>query len=161
MVEERETKQTFLKIKWEIVFWKTEFSNTIYALNVLLTTKQPKNDFLIKKRQLEMHSIISKKFQRSLNSFWLFYIFCLFHSFFYHLFTKSHAQGKIISNICIVYCILWVFTYCYSQQMIHDALRDLIPFLQFKKREKKNPWRSVNFSKVAGRSCGWKIPDSH
>ena len=29
------------------------------------------------------------------------------------------------------------------------ALRDLVPFLQFKKRE-KHPWGSVNFSKVAG-----------
>ena len=31
---------------------------------------------------------------------------------------------------------------------ICDALHDLVPFAQFKKRE-KNPWRSVNFSKVA------------
>ena len=30
-----------------------------------------------------------------------------------------------------------------------DALRDLVPFVQFKRRE-KHPWRSVNFSKVAG-----------
>ena len=29
------------------------------------------------------------------------------------------------------------------------ALRDLVPFVQFKKRE-KHPWRSVTFSKVAG-----------
>ena len=29
------------------------------------------------------------------------------------------------------------------------ALRDLVPFVQFKKRE-KHPWRSVNYSKVAG-----------
>ena len=29
------------------------------------------------------------------------------------------------------------------------ALRDLAPFVQFKKRE-KHPWRSVTFSKVAG-----------
>ena len=28
------------------------------------------------------------------------------------------------------------------------ALRDLVPFVQFKKRE-KHPWKSVNFSKVA------------
>ena len=28
-----------------------------------------------------------------------------------------------------------------------DALRDLVPFVQFKKRE-KHPWRSVTFSKV-------------
>ena len=30
-----------------------------------------------------------------------------------------------------------------------DALRDLVSFVQFKKRE-KHPWRSVTFSKVAG-----------
>ena len=32
---------------------------------------------------------------------------------------------------------------------IWDALRDLVPFVQIKKR-KKHPWRSVTFSKVAG-----------
>ena len=30
-----------------------------------------------------------------------------------------------------------------------DAFRDLIPFVQFEKRE-KDPWRSVTFYKVAG-----------
>ena len=34
---------------------------------------------------------------------------------------------------------------------ICDALRDLVQFVQFKKR-KKHPWRSVTFSKVAGLS---------
>ena len=32
---------------------------------------------------------------------------------------------------------------------ICDALRDYVPFVQFKKRE-KHPWRSVTFNKVAG-----------
>ena len=32
---------------------------------------------------------------------------------------------------------------------IFDALRDLVPFVQLKKREKR-PWRSVAFNKVAG-----------
>ena len=32
---------------------------------------------------------------------------------------------------------------------ICDALRDFVPFVQFKKRE-KHPWRSVTFNKVAG-----------
>ena len=36
-----------------------------------------------------------------------------------------------------------------SCKFICDALRDLVPFVQFKKRE-KHPWRSVNFSKDAG-----------
>ena len=31
----------------------------------------------------------------------------------------------------------------------YGALRDLLPFAQFKKRE-KHPWRSANFRKVAG-----------
>ena len=31
---------------------------------------------------------------------------------------------------------------------ICDVLRDLVPFVQFKKRE-KHPWKSVTFSKVA------------
>ena len=30
-----------------------------------------------------------------------------------------------------------------------DALRDLVPFVQIKKRE-KHPWRSITISKVAG-----------
>ena len=30
-----------------------------------------------------------------------------------------------------------------------DALRDLVPLVQFKKRE-KHPWKSVTFSKIAG-----------
>ena len=34
---------------------------------------------------------------------------------------------------------------------IWGALHDLVPFVQFKKRE-KHPWRSVTFSKVAGLS---------
>ena len=33
--------------------------------------------------------------------------------------------------------------------LICDALRDLVQFVQFKKRE-KHPWRSFNFSKVVG-----------
>ena len=32
---------------------------------------------------------------------------------------------------------------------VSDALRNLVPFVQFKKRE-RHPWRSVTFSKVAG-----------
>ena len=35
-----------------------------------------------------------------------------------------------------------------------DALRDLVPFVQFKKRE-KHPWRSVTFSKVLGFACNF------
>ena len=45
-------------------------------------------------------------------------------------------------NLFSIICINYKWHIC-------DALRDLIPFVQFKKRE-KHPWRSVNFSKVAG-----------
>ena len=38
----------------------------------------------------------------------------------------------------------------YLFKSLCDALRDLVPFIQFKKRE-KHPWRSVTFSKVACR----------
>ena len=34
-------------------------------------------------------------------------------------------------------------------QLVPGALCDLVAFVQFKKHE-KHPWRSVNFSKVAG-----------
>ena len=42
----------------------------------------------------------------------------------------------------------WVF---FTFLKLHkcDALRDFVPLVQCKKRE-KHPWRSVNFSKVAG-----------
>ena len=39
-------------------------------------------------------------------------------------------------------------------QMRSDALRNLVPSAQFKKREKE-PWRSVTFGKVAGFSEGF------
>ena len=37
----------------------------------------------------------------------------------------------------------------FSGNSIRDALRDLVPFVQFRKR-KKHPWRSATFSKVTG-----------
>ena len=40
-----------------------------------------------------------------------------------------------------------LFFYVYIH--ICNALRDLLPFVQFKKRE-GHPWRNVTFSKVAG-----------
>ena len=38
-----------------------------------------------------------------------------------------------------------------NQTFIRDALRDLLPFVQFKKHEKKT-WESDNFRKVASSS---------
>ena len=40
--------------------------------------------------------------------------------------------------------ILWI-----AERKKCDYLRDLLPFVQFKKRE-KHPWRSISFSKVTG-----------
>ena len=37
----------------------------------------------------------------------------------------------------------------FISEIICDLLRDLVPFVQFKKREEYS-WRSVTFSKVAG-----------
>ena len=45
--------------------------------------------------------------------------------------------------------LLWENLQNTSFTQICDALRDLVPFVQFKKRE-KHPWRSVTFRKVAG-----------
>ena len=36
-------------------------------------------------------------------------------------------------------------------EFVRDALRDLVPFIQFKKHE-KHPWGSVTFNEVVGRS---------
>ena len=37
----------------------------------------------------------------------------------------------------------------HDSNVFPSALRDLVPFVQFKKRE-KHPWRNTNFKKVAG-----------
>ena len=42
-----------------------------------------------------------------------------------------------------------------EDKTIRGALRDLVPFVQFKKRE-KHPWRGVNFSKIAGFSTTYE-----
>ena len=66
----------------------------------------------------------------------------------------------------------WFLTYaheihCSKQESILSfldaicgALRDLVPLVQFKKRE-KHPWRSFNFSKVAGFKPGRKLNVHH
>ena len=43
----------------------------------------------------------------------------------------------------------YVKFFIFSKYVIYDVLRDLVPFVQFKKSE-KHPWRSVTLSKVAG-----------
>ena len=58
------------------------------------------------------------------------------------LFKKKKKKKKMIFNSMIKL----KFTYC---PLICDALRDLVPSVQFKKRG-KHQWRSVTFSKVGG-----------
>ena len=56
----------------------------------------------------------------------------------------------VIQNIILPFeCFEKAVMFCYSKMLKCGALHDLVPFVQFKKRE-KHPWRSVNFSKVAG-----------
>ena len=48
-----------------------------------------------------------------------------------------------------VFEIIFEFRFLLVSGKICGALRNLVPFVQFKKRE-NHPLRSVNFSKVAG-----------
>ena len=61
------------------------------------------------------------------------------HKTMHVLITSNQVVQFIIRNLTEPFFI------CYS---ICDALRDLVPYVQFKKRE-KHSWRSVTFSKVA------------
>ena len=83
----------------------------------------------------------------------MFFKFCCFFSYLFVLLTffllnemksKYLARKKQFNSIRFehYYEKSWE-----STQDICDALRDLVPFVQFKKCE-KHPWRSVNFSKV-------------
>ena len=57
-------------------------------------------------------------------------LFCL------HSWSQQYISKKKLP--CLIFAL---------GNQICDALHDLVPFAQFKKRE-KHPWRSVNFSKV-------------
>ena len=59
-----------------------------------------------------------------------------------NLFQRDDSKNKIL---------FWptLFFFKGNSKAICGALRDLAPFVQFKKRE-KHPWRSVTFSKVPG-----------
>ena len=47
-------------------------------------------------------------------------------------------------EMCVFNCFLKIL-----ESVICDALRDLVPFVQFEKAEEE-PWKSVTFRKVAG-----------
>ena len=57
-------------------------------------------------------------------------------------------ENRVVSSYLFLF-ICFVLFETKSHRIICDALRDLVPFVQFKKRE-KYPWRSNSFSKVAG-----------
>ena len=94
----------------------------------------------------------------------------LYNPLFHHNFRRSHPEvfckklvlrnfakftGKHLCQSCKPHQLYWlwlnfirlivIFTQCDIFRNIYDALRDLLPFLQFKKRE-KHPWRAVAFS---------------
>ena len=63
--------------------------------------------------------------------------------------AKKYMKCKKCKNAGIAKQSKWVIGILVRRIYKCGPLRDLVPFVQFKKRE-KHPWRSVNFSKVAG-----------
>ena len=61
--------------------------------------------------------------------------------------TQLKGIARYFSLTIAISKILFYPTTC--QTFIWAALLDLVPFVQFEKRE-NHPWRSVTFSKVAG-----------
>ena len=61
---------------------------------------------------------------------------------------KDLMIWNMLHDLQLVLFLTKVF-FLLKTKKICDALRDLVPFGQFKKRE-KHPWRSVTYSKVAG-----------
>ena len=67
------------------------------------------------------------------------------YAIWYHLYNSKNVKnthGGVLLLVKLQAQKLCVIHIC-------DALRNLVLFVQFKKRE-KNPWRSATFSKVAG-----------
>ena len=67
-------------------------------------------------------------------------------------FTLTHGQAQVVREFNMNTDVLVEkpsTLSIISQRAICDALCDLVPFAQFKKRE-KHLWRSVAFRKVAG-----------
>ena len=57
-----------------------------------------------------------------------------------------HKSYILLLNVLFTFNLLPVFGEYFDCSKC-DALHDLVPFVQFKKRE-KHPWRSVNFTKI-------------
>ena len=69
---------------------------------------------------------------------------------FYKIFPNKNISKLHYTHLHIIYTENSTpFEEVLTRDEICDALRDLVPCVQFKTRE-KHPWRSVNFSRVAG-----------
>ena len=67
----------------------------------------------------------------------------------YKMYVCVNTQRKFqFQNVCLI-MKNFMFMRAGFSNSIYDVLRDLVPFVQFKKREKR-PWKSVTFSKVTG-----------
>ena len=58
------------------------------------------------------------------------------------------ALGVLLTQQILLFEHLSRITLSLAVNFQSDALRDLVPIEQFKKRE-KHPWRSITFSKVS------------
>ena len=59
-------------------------------------------------------------------------------------------MGQSLPTIKNIWYFIWSLYIIRSNLLnIYDALHDLVPLVQFKKRE-KHQWRSVTFSKAVG-----------
>ena len=63
---------------------------------------------------------------------------------------SAYLSVRFGLTLCLPYFIIFfaVFQNVKSKRNKSDALRDLVAFVQFKKRE-KHPWRRVNFTKFS------------
>ena len=68
-------------------------------------------------------------------------------NFIMHVWQVLNTPLKFPISFCAAFYGYSEFELETFQLLISDALRDLVPFVQFKKCE-KHPWRSVTFSKV-------------
>ena len=131
-------------------------------LNLLYYTKT----FLVRAHWLGMATLMLSFMPDQLQSRkrWVFHIFFLERHYytvklFFFLqcvkllfFVSSYMQKylkKLIRSMISFLFFRWPKTKLVIKNTKNVVLHDMVPFLQFKKRE-KYPWRSVTFSKVAG-----------
>ena len=130
-------------IKWEFTFGnmvqyiRVAMRNNIY-IEYSESAYSPNNEESTKKLNWKEHRSVGH---------------CLISRFLsialVYLLRNSQVHFENVTRWLFNFFFLAIFVKWKSSWfIICGALDDLIPFVQFKKREKKNPWRSVNFSKV-------------